>query len=364
MLVVLASACERHLVGPPGPLDLDPVDHGRPRPSLGGHEQDHRPRTPLEVAVLPGRPLDLEDPVVRLVERGGELAVHVAGVVALDGPHLVAVAAEQVEQLVARDPRRDGRVGDLVAVEVQHRQDRSVVDGVHELVGVPGRGQRTGLELAVPDDGGHHEVRVVHRGAVGVRQDVAELPSLVDRARRLGCHVAGYAAGEGELAEELLHAAGVVPHVRVDLAVGPLEPGVGDRGRATVAGAGEEDRIDVPLADQAVEVRPQQVEARGGAPVAEQARLDVLADQGPAQQGVVHQVDLAHGQVVRRPPPRIERRHLVLCELCVHHRVLLDTAGRRQVPPPRTLGVRRAAAQGTKDPDVRLTVPGSGRTPV
>lgn len=56
------------------------------------------------------------------------------------------------------------------------------MDGVEELVRVPGRGERPRLRLAVADDAGHQEVRVVEGGAVRVRQGVAQLAALVDRA--------------------------------------------------------------------------------------------------------------------------------------------------------------------------------------
>ena len=104
--VVLAGRGQRDLVGAPGPLDLDAVHHGRPGPALGGDEEDHRPRPPLEVAVLAGGALDLADRVVGPVERRGQLPVHVRGVVALDGQHLVAVAAQQA---VAAPPAGSGR---------------------------------------------------------------------------------------------------------------------------------------------------------------------------------------------------------------------------------------------------------------
>ena len=125
------------------------------------------------------------------------------GLVALDEPRLVAVAAHQRVELFVRDPAQDGRVGDLVAVEVQDRQHRSVPRRVQELVRVPARGERAGLGLAVADHAGDQQVGVVERGAVGVRERVAELAALVDRARRLRRDVARDAAGERELPEQL-----------------------------------------------------------------------------------------------------------------------------------------------------------------
>jgi len=48
--------------------------------------------------------------------------------------------------------------------------------------------------------------------------------------------------------------------------------------------------------------------------VAEQAGLDVLGCEGLAQQGVVEQVDLTHGQVVRRAPPGVDPAQLLVVE--------------------------------------------------
>ena len=158
------------------------------------------------------------------------------------------------------------------------------------------------------------QVRVVQHRAVGVGQGVAELAALVDRARGVRRGVAGDAAGERELPDEPAHALGVAAHRRVDLAVGALQVGAGDHARPAVPGAADEDRVQVARADQPVDVRVDQVEPRGRAPVPEQPRLDVLGAQGLAQQRVVHQVDLPHGQVVGRPPPRVDQPQAVVVE--------------------------------------------------
>ena len=107
---------------------------------------------------------------------------------------------------------------------------------------MPAGGQRPGLGLAVADDAADEQIGVVEGGAVGVHERVAELAALVDRAGRLRGDVAGDAAGEGELAEQPPQALLVAADVRVDLAVGALEVGVGDEPGAAVAGAGHVDR--------------------------------------------------------------------------------------------------------------------------
>ena len=314
VLGVVGQAGERNLVRAPRPLRRLAVDLLRPGPALRRAQDDHRPARALEIAVVARAALDLGDLVERAVERGGERLVHRLGIVAGDEARRVPVALQQRAQLVLGDPREQRRVGDLVAVEMQDRQHRAVARRVDELVRVPARRQRPRLGLAVADDAADEQVRVVERSAVGVHERVAELAALVDRARRLRRDVARDPAGERELAEQLAHALFVARDVGVDLGVAALEPGRRDKSRAAVPGAGDVHRVEVALHDCAVHVRVEQVEAGGGAPVAEQPRLDVLERQRLTQQRVVEQVDLADGEVIGGAPPRVDALQLVARE--------------------------------------------------
>ena len=195
---------ERHLVRPERPLDRLAVDELRPGPPLERSEDDHRPARAGGVAIDPGLVLDLPDVLDHPIEGLGHLLVHLLRVVPSTKIGRPAVADEQALQLLVGDPGQDRRLGDLEAVEVEDRQDRAVGDGVEELVGMPGGGQRAGLGLAVADDAGDDQVRVVERRAEGMADRIAQLAALVDRARRLRRDVAGDPAGEGELLEQPL----------------------------------------------------------------------------------------------------------------------------------------------------------------
>ncbi len=104
------------------------------------------------------------------------------------------------------DARENGRIGDLVAVEVEDRQHGAVAYRVDELVGVPGSGERSGLGFAVADDTGDDQVGIIEAGAVGVRQAVAEFAALMDGSRGFRSDMRADLAGEGELLEEFLQA--------------------------------------------------------------------------------------------------------------------------------------------------------------
>lgn len=180
--------------------------------------------------------------------------MHREGFVTGDVEGLVAVAAQQVVQFVLGEPGQDGRVADLVAVEVEDRQHGPVADRVEELVRVPGGGERSGLGLAVTDDAGDQQPGVVEGGAVRVGERVAQFAALMDGAGDLGRHMARYPAGERELFEQPCHAVRVAGDVRVRLRVRALQPGVGEDGRAAVSGAPDAQGVQVPVPDGAIEV--------------------------------------------------------------------------------------------------------------
>ena len=84
----------------------------------------------------------------RRVERRGHGLMHQPGLVTFHEVGRPPVAAEQLFQSLAGDAGKHGRVGDLVAVEMQDRQHRAIGGRIEKLVGMPRRGQRSGFRLA------------------------------------------------------------------------------------------------------------------------------------------------------------------------------------------------------------------------
>ena len=84
---------------------------------------------------------------------------------ALYEERLVTELAEMVAKLLIIHPGEHSRVGDLVAVEMQDRQDRAVDFWIQELVRVPRSRERACLGLPVPDDASDCEVGIVEGGA-------------------------------------------------------------------------------------------------------------------------------------------------------------------------------------------------------
>src|SRR5215471_693214 len=100
------------------------------------------------------------------------------------------------------DPGKDAGIRNLVAVEVQDRQNNPIGYRIQKLVGVPARGERAGFRFAVTDDAGDDQVGVVVSSPVSMRESVAKLATLVNRTRGFRRHMAGDSTWEGELREK------------------------------------------------------------------------------------------------------------------------------------------------------------------
>src|SRR6266849_9102133 len=106
---------------------------------------------------------------------------------------------------------------------MEDREHTAIPSWVEKLVPVPTGGERPSLGLAVADDASDNQVRVIEGGAISMAQRVPKFTALVNAAGRFRGDVAGDAAGEAELLEQLLHAFGILADVRVDLAIGAFQ---------------------------------------------------------------------------------------------------------------------------------------------
>src|SRR5215469_1995625 len=73
----------------------------------------------------------------------------------------VAVATKQRFEFLVTYPRRDCRIINFIAVQMEYGQNGTVSSRIDEFVRVPGCRQRASLRLAVSDDPNGDQVRVV-----------------------------------------------------------------------------------------------------------------------------------------------------------------------------------------------------------
>ena len=177
---------------------------------------------------------------------------------------------------------------------------------------MPGGRERSGFRFAITDHTGDDQIRVVEYRAEGVAERVAEFSALMNGTGAFGRNVARNTTGERELHEQLLEAGSVCGDLGIDLAVGSLQIRIAHQCRSAMPGAGDVDHVQAVGANDAVEMRVDEILARGGSPVTEQHALDVRGGKGFGKQRVVAQVDLTHRDVIGGPPPRIDQPELTL----------------------------------------------------
>ena len=251
---VFPHAGQRHLVRPPKAFHLMAVHFFGARPALGAAQNDHGPPGAGRLAARAGFLLNAPDFEHTVLERRGHLLVHLLGIAAFHEVRRPAVAHKQGFQFVVGDAGKHGGIVDLIAVELQDRQHRAVPDRVQELVRMPGGGQGAGFGFSIANHHGHQQVGIVVRGAEGMRDAVAQLAALVNRTGCFRCAVTADAAGKGKLLEELAHSYLILALIGVNLRIGALEVGRGQHAGRAVPRSGHEDRVQIVLFDQPVEM--------------------------------------------------------------------------------------------------------------
>ena len=119
---------------------------------------------------------------------------------------------------------------------------------------MPGGCQGARFRFPVSDYGRDDEVGVVECGAAGVRENVSELASFMDRAWCLGSAVTADTTWEGELSEEFLQSGRVFALIRVNLRVSALQVCRSQNSGRAVPRSRHEDHVQVEYLDQAVQM--------------------------------------------------------------------------------------------------------------
>src|SRR5262249_35647871 len=136
----------------------------------------------------------------------------------------------------------------------------------------------------------------------GVRQDVTQFPSLMNRAGSFGCAVAADSAGKRKIFEEAQQSFFVLAFVRIDFRVGAFQVNRRQNAWSTMSGASHEDHVQIERFNDAVQVAIYKGQRWAGAPMPEQAVLDVFGLQGLAQEWVGLKVNHSECDVVAGRP--------------------------------------------------------------
>ena len=138
MLWISAGIGDRDLVRSPKALNLQAIYFLGAGPALGAAEHNHRPSGALGrlPSVAPCF-LDRTNALNCLLQDVGHPPVHQLGLVTFDEQGFVAIPGKELTDLFVVHPAEYGRVGNLVAVKMKDRENRAVMDGAQELVGMP-----------------------------------------------------------------------------------------------------------------------------------------------------------------------------------------------------------------------------------
>ena len=167
---------------------------------------------------------------------------------------------------------------------------------------MPTGGERAGFGLAVADDAGNDQIRIVEGGAIGVNQRITQFAAFMNRAGRFRRHMAGNSVRPGELAEQPLQSAAVALDRRISLGIRPFQIGMRHDARTAMARTDDVDHVEIIVLDQPVQMDIEEIQSRRRAPMTEQARLDVLELERRFQQRIVLQVDLPDRKIICGAP--------------------------------------------------------------
>ena len=84
----------------------------------------------------------------------------------IDNPRLVAVATKECHQFVIAHAAIDGRLRNLIAIEMKNRQDHTVFARIDEFIEVPCTSGWTRFGFTVSDKTGHDQARIIEDSAV------------------------------------------------------------------------------------------------------------------------------------------------------------------------------------------------------
>ena len=145
--------------------------------------------------------------------------MHDLRIIALNKVRFVTTPSVQRPQICVAGSSLSSRAGNLVAVEVQNRQDRTVPDGIKKVDRLPASLERAGLGFAVTYYAGNNQIGIVECRAERMNQRLAKFAALVHRVRDVRPAVAWHSARRRELPEHESEPVLIVRNLRVHFCV-------------------------------------------------------------------------------------------------------------------------------------------------
>ena len=188
-------------MGAEGIFNCFAVHFFRACPALRRAQNNHRPNVIFRTVSSAHSILDSFDIAIGQLQRFRHRLMHTAGFRAFHKVRLPAHTCKKLPQHVIRSTGQNGRIGNLVAVQMQNRQHRAIFVRIDKFVALPGSGQRTSFRFSIADHAGRNQIGIVKYRAKGMGQRIAQFSALMNRAGHLRRHMTGNPAGKGKLLE-------------------------------------------------------------------------------------------------------------------------------------------------------------------
>src|SRR5262249_12163553 len=146
--------------------------------------------------------LDVVDFLDDGFESGRHELMHQVRVRPLNEVGFVSISLEKACECLVGETPKHGRVSDLVTIQMEDWQDRSIRFRIQKFVRVPACRQRPRFALTVADDAAGQQIRIVEDRAEGMHERIAKLSTFVYGSRSLGSGVARNSSWKRKLLEQ------------------------------------------------------------------------------------------------------------------------------------------------------------------
>lgn len=116
--------------------------------------------------------------------------------------NVIPVRVEKLLDIFISISAQYRRPGNFVAIQMEDRKYRAIVDGVQKLDAFPRTFERSRLRFSIADYRDGDEVGIIEDRPKRMREDVAQFTPLIYRAGSLDARMAWNTPWRGKLAEE------------------------------------------------------------------------------------------------------------------------------------------------------------------
>ena len=267
---------KRYLMCTERSFNLKSVNNLWSCPSLWSTKNDHWPERTGRIIVFTGIFLDCFDFFDAGIHSLSHFSVHSHRIVTFYEVRFPSAALEEVFHFLMRNTWENGRVTDLVSVQMKDWKNSTVCDRVQEFVGLPWSSKRPCFSFTVTDNNCSDKIWVVQNSTKAVSNWISKFSTLIDRTWCFWSTVTRNSAWEWELLKHFLHTFLILADVRINFTIRTFQISVGNQEVSAMSRTGKKNHIQIITFDDTVAVYIDEVLSRYGSPVSDDFFLDLI----------------------------------------------------------------------------------------